>query len=429
MSSLDDFEARLAILAAVEDSKTALIQDLVAHVKRLEGGLSNARDQLDRERRVSDMFQHSDKEKEIELRQVRMELAMMSYVSVLIDGDHMHFTTSLLKAGEGGGRQAARVLRTKVVEYLHERCPTVPANVRIVIRIYANLNGLAKTYQDAKVLSNVTEFGLFINGFNKEDSLCDLVSAGDGKECADEKIKAMFQIGLENVQCLHVVFGGSADSGYARLLGPYRDSSKVTLLEGPPFAKELKELSDCLPTMKITEVFRQSKLHVDKTPSPPTSPGSENSAVTNYASVVAVKGQQPVMQNSLTAAHGSASAARIARNAAGQRIDVALLCSTAEMKAMKVKKYCNEYHICGKCSFTKFNKGCSFDHGTRVTGRDLEALRAVARLSACQRGLGCKDAQCILGHRCPKEPCRKGKMCLFPPGMHGIDTNIVAWEG
>jgi len=57
------------------------------------------------------------------------------------------------------------------------------------MRVYANLGGLARAYYDAKLLGNPAELSIFVNGFNKEDALCDLVNAGDGKECADEKLK------------------------------------------------------------------------------------------------------------------------------------------------------------------------------------------------------------------------------------------------
>jgi hypothetical protein len=95
----------------------------------------------------------------------------------------------LLAAGELGGRQAARILKASVVEYLRSKHPEIPANVKVTVRVYANVGGLARAYYDAKVLGHAAELGIFVNGFNKEDALCDLVNAGDGKECADEKLK------------------------------------------------------------------------------------------------------------------------------------------------------------------------------------------------------------------------------------------------
>lgn len=104
-------------------------------------------------------------------------------------------------------------------------------------------------------------------------------------------------------------------------------------------------------------------------------------------------------------------------------------CSGADVGVLKAKKFCNEYHILGKCSFENATgRGCSFQHGARLKGNRLEALRFVARLSACPYGLNCMDPECILGHQCPKEPCKKGQACFFPAYMHGVDTRIVAWD-
>jgi hypothetical protein len=206
-------------------------------------------------------------------------------------------------------------------------------------------------------------------------------------------IIAAFQMSFDSVQCRHIVFGGSSDNGYARLLGPYVDSKKVSLLEGPPFAKELAELTTRYPVMDCVGVFRKTRL-------------------------VAIS----MDWNTESSLDGDG---RIARNAAGHRIDTPLQCSNAEIKAMKKQKLCNEFHILGRC---RYGAGCSYEHGTKVSEKAVETLKAVARLSSCPFGLGCCDTNCILGHRCLKAPCKMRKMCFFPAMMHGVDTNIVSWS-
>lgn len=320
------------------------------------------------------------------------------------------------------------------------------------MRVYANVGGLARAYYDANVLGFPTELNIFLNGFNKEDALCDLVNAGDGKECADEKLKgkttvdasrsvtvkltiiAAFQMSFDNVQCRHIIFGGSPDNGYARLLGPHVDSKKISLLEGPPFAKELAELTTRYPVMNCIAVFRKTKLVAQR-------------AEVDMAYVQSVAPPKPIVSMPVTAASGKnvqpisetkfvlasdwnttpspANNRKIARNAAGHRIDVPLQCSNAEIKAMKMKKICNEFHILGHC---RFGNGCTFQHGTKISKKDVEALMVVARMSSCPFGLGCSNANCILGHRCLKTPCKMGKMCFFPAVMHGVDTSIASWS-
>lgn len=116
---------------------------------------------------------------------------------------------------------------------------------------------------------------------------CDFVDAGDGKECSDVKIRgtsnlpsdprgkkrtrkisnadsiriAQFEQDIIDVHCLHILFCASADNGYARVLGPYRNTKdQITLVEGPPFAREIKELTSSFSTTSFPEVFRAQKL-------------------------------------------------------------------------------------------------------------------------------------------------------------------------
>jgi hypothetical protein len=122
-----------------------------------------------------------------------------SHYSAIILLIHKQFVDELLAAGELGGRQAARLLKASVVEYLRSKHPEVPANAKVTVRVYANLGGLGRAYCDAKVIGHPAELGIFVNGFNKEDALCDLVNAGDGKECADEKLKGKTYYGRKQI--------------------------------------------------------------------------------------------------------------------------------------------------------------------------------------------------------------------------------------
>ncbi|KAF2176084.1 hypothetical protein K469DRAFT_723371 [Zopfia rhizophila CBS 207.26] len=413
MVSLAQFEERFAKLVNYEEEKYALI-----------------RRQLKREGDVSDMYQRRVEEIEAALKKKEQDI----FVSVLIDGDCMNFLDEHLRGGELGGREAARGLKLSILDYVRHQFPAAPANLQIVIRIYANYVGLAKTYVEAQTVPNVAFFGAFINGFNKEDPLCDFVNAGDGKECADEKIRATFNISISNVHCFRVIFGASADNGYARLLGPHRDSEKITLLEGPPFARELAELATKLPTMSCSSVFRSCKILGNASTlslTPPRTPAAQITPAVKYAAAAANAAVTPKGSQTIPGAPSRPAVAlnrTIARNSASQRVDTPIQCSTGDIKAMKAKKLCNEFHILGTCKFALMGRPCTHSHGKRVSGHELEALRYVARLSRCPQGLACKDVNCICGHRCLKDPCRQGRLCFFPPEMHGVDIKIVSYD-
>lgn len=55
--------------------------------------------------------------------------------------------------------------------------------------MYANVEGLTKAYQDASVLRADETLTSFIQGFNKEDTMCNFTDAGKGKECTDFKLQ------------------------------------------------------------------------------------------------------------------------------------------------------------------------------------------------------------------------------------------------
>jgi len=84
--------------------------------------------------------------------------------------------------------EAAHNLRSKVCEYVSNELD-LPNNIKIKVRIYANMKGLASTYYHSKILDNIADLDAFVRGFNIGHPMSDFVDAGDGKECADSKLK------------------------------------------------------------------------------------------------------------------------------------------------------------------------------------------------------------------------------------------------
>lgn len=84
--------------------------------------------------------------------------------------------------------EAALLLRNRVSEYLSIELG-LPSKTEIRVRVYANIKGLASTYCHHKILDRNLDLDLFVRGFNMGHPMCDFVDAGDGKECADSKLK------------------------------------------------------------------------------------------------------------------------------------------------------------------------------------------------------------------------------------------------
>lgn len=98
------------------------------------------------------------------------------------------FLNELVKKGIAGGDEAAKLLRRAVFDYLRND-PNFKHDHKIIVRIYANLRGLNRTYIEKGILPNTTVFTEFVLGFNKAHPLCDFIDAGNHKEAADSKLK------------------------------------------------------------------------------------------------------------------------------------------------------------------------------------------------------------------------------------------------
>jgi hypothetical protein len=327
------------------------------------------------------------------------------------------------------------MLKRAVEDYVKSVVPAVELNAKVLIRVYANTKGMAKAYKDANILSEHV-FGEFVQGFNMAEPLCDFVDAGTGKECADEKLKGwwlltfsviidifagVFKVHIDDIHCQRVIFGGSADNRYARLLGPYstneEQARRVTLLDGPPFAKELMDFGDKFATTSFDAVFRKQKIQargVQYSITPPASPSQ------NYATVMA-QGLPPSPSAVFDPSGVQKRAQPILRNSKGQRVDSQLRYMQTDISNLKREKLCNAYQLQGYCRFVK----CTHKHGPRLQGKQLEALRFVARLKYCGNGLACNDEFCTSGHQCPHKGCTGKDSCRFPKVMHGVDTEIV----
>jgi hypothetical protein len=235
---------------------------------------------------------------------------------------------------------------------------------------------------------------------------------------------------MGDVQCQAVIFGGSADNGYARLLLPYvgdnLKSKPIILVEGPRFAKELAALKDKFLIAHFPDVFRNTKLPSRQAPSSTTPPSTPVSRAPSYATAMA----SPVDVTAATTdegCHPSTSTTVPARmgypilqNSRGQRLDAILNPPQSLVYALKNKKLCNAYHILGECPYPNCNK--NFVHGNRLDEKEIEARRLIARRTPCPSGLQCRDSKCYLGHECPDKACStSGRDCRFPKEMHGVD--------
>ncbi|PGH06284.1 hypothetical protein GX51_02481 [Blastomyces parvus] len=431
------------------DAACSFIEGLLQKIKSLEDDLEEKNVFLEKQKDMADMYHQRVRETKADLQKIQQNMGRNAFVSVLVDGDSMNFLDEFVTQGESGGQEAARLLIQQVSKYVQTELTDPPPHFSVVVRVYANFKGLRRTYQEAHILDDEDEFELFVRGFNMGHPLCDFVDAGAGKECSDDKIREIFKLHAGNVHCKHIVFAASTDNGYARLLGPYSSTpefcKRVTMLEGPPFERELVELKNKYRTTSFPTLFRATKLPPIRRvsfsatpvyePTPSKSPPSYASAASFSSSPPGYNASRPSTPASIektpsspNGANGSVwcngngtmySGPAVLKNKHGQRVDSPIKPSSSIVQSLKSRKLCNPHHLLGACHFVS----CKHEHGDPLSDKMMEALRYVARLAPCPSGLECEDENCYSGHRCPNNPCHRPN-CHFPKEMHGVDTKI-----
>ncbi|KAL8330263.1 hypothetical protein RB593_001329 [Gaeumannomyces tritici] len=446
---LEELLASWQTCKSQDEQKNAVIQALFTRVGDLKDNLKQMERSLKEERMLKDLYRRNLEDATSSNKSLVQAKERCSFALVLVDGDCMLFQDEFIKGGFDGGRRAAQSLKQGVKSQLDALADEgKDPRLQVVVRVYANLKGLAKVYKDTcTIFPDVPSASVdeFVRGFNMLDPLCDFIDAGNGKECADEKIKALFRLGLDDVHCRQILFGASADNGYARLLGQHVGDDavcgRITLLQGPPFAHELALIKNRFRMATMDGVFRREKLSLHLTP--PATPSSDyvgNAAPASAkpaSSDVAAREKSPPQATAAappsgdtnqtpTSSNGDGSAAplgKVRKNRHGQRVDLPIECSAKDLNRMKNRQLCHSFHLLGECSWMEKFGDCKNKHGERVYGPWVHTLQAVARLSCCNRGLNCADPKCLAGHSCPTPECPgPAKGCRFSRAMHNVDA-------
>ncbi|KAI0539411.1 hypothetical protein GGR58DRAFT_239005 [Xylaria digitata] len=151
------------------------------------------------------------------------------FVLVIVDGDGYIFKDDFLQQGAEGGSRAAQYLNDVIKKSLHgkglEHCD-------VMIRIYANLANLSRILSKYGLATpDKRSLSPFVANFNRSYGLMDFVDAGELKENADFKIRALLNLYADNFQCKHIYFAACHDVGYLSDLTRFRgDRNRVTLI-------------------------------------------------------------------------------------------------------------------------------------------------------------------------------------------------------
>jgi hypothetical protein len=108
----------------------------------------------------------------------------------LVDGDGYIFQSKFLQNRESGGAAAAQQLLSDVKGYVRANLPkAISTDFEVMVNVYANKKGLAKTLAEAGYLSGEAELESFFRQFNQSHPLFHFIDCGYGKESADAKLR------------------------------------------------------------------------------------------------------------------------------------------------------------------------------------------------------------------------------------------------
>lgn len=218
---------------------------------------------------------------------------------------------------------------------------------------------------------------------------------------------------MKNYNCNSIILGASHDNGYARVLHAVtcEDAgalSKIQLLEGPPFGRELEDLP--FKRVEFTDVFSSEKFDAFRPlqlkasalgpppglPSPITSQARTVSQPNNppppgsYAAAVVTV---PTYSPPSSIGHGSPKPAK-----ATAVITEASLKEAIRKVKQLYPKPCNNHYLKGDCLYTDLE--CKFGHDYDLSPSDIQAMRRLAATKQCNWGRECINERCYYSHEC-----------------------------
>ncbi|KAJ9133167.1 C-x8-C-x5-C-x3-H type zinc finger protein [Pleurostoma richardsiae] len=317
-----------------------------------------------------------------------------SFVAVLIDGDGAKFLDGLLQDPTVGAVEAASRLKQAVKDYL-EATALAYMDLPVLVRVYANLNGLAKALRLSNVIEHDDNMQVFAETFTNSRWELDFVNVGHGKENADSKLRKMLNHFMKNIQCKRVFFAGCHDNSYLHDLREHAGDERVVLVETTAAEPGFRSLN--LPITRFDN--KGTRAGVDAVPkagSIPSGGAAENYIIRICYTIVPFGGKRHSVRECSIPAQDSYS---------------------TKLDEIKPKVFCNKFYLTGTCTW---GDKCDKDHSTELTPAELAIHRYKARTNLCGNGPDCYDYNCYMSHHCMYGPnCTRAPNCKFAKTQWG----------
>ncbi|CAI9632792.1 hypothetical protein GT037_009414 [Alternaria burnsii] len=266
------FRDRLTQFRILEEKRCELIEELLDKLEKTEARLAQCELDLGSEQNVRRTLQAEiadvtrtmqgqlaeSKAKEEALVQSQ---AKRPFVLVLIDADAEGFLfhDKYITRKAQGGESLADELNIRIREYLREQFPDDADSLDIIVRVYANLEGMANYLVRLDKVRNLGQLRAFSTGFCGRITSFDWIDTGVGKEGgAGRKVRENLSFFASNTHLRHAIVACSPVDLPASLLTTI-PLEKLTLIESLP-----------LPTSLTTMPLKTAKFHTLFPPPPPS---------------------------------------------------------------------------------------------------------------------------------------------------------------
>ncbi|KAL8817271.1 MAG: hypothetical protein Q9191_008178, partial [Dirinaria sp. TL-2023a] len=371
------------------------IKTLEEQNDQLKQQLEKSKNEIESQRKHREASEKKATNAEKRLQEMEREPAN-PFGLALIDGDGYIFEEDLLREGSTGGAIAAQRLLEQIQGYF-QKLDRSAHQWRTVVRIFVNLEGLAKKCNLSGIVDHTAVFREFTTAFTKAQPLFDIVDVGYGKEQADHKIRE-------------------------------RRSSHI-----PPPAIPLGDTELPLnnnaksPALKSAQLQRRMSAGNNGHMRRPSTPGAGPAPMAEMQPQQVVPPEAHGVVRPRTPAvepyNETFNPFRVTRNRNGERVNTPLPKVNREHHETFKQKFlnnsqqpCNSMVSGDPCQ----TLDCKYSH-EQLTPFHMIIQAGRIRSSPCVQVSACSDPKCLYGHTCPHDPyCGHGPNCKLVK-FHGKD--------
>lgn len=259
------YREKLTQFKVLEERRLELIEELLERLEKTEARLAQTELDLKSEQNVrrtlqaevsetrrtleTDVAEAQKRETALVLRQSQRPFVL---VLIDVDADGFLFHDKYITRKAQGGEALADELLIRTREYLRPQFEDADS-LDIVVRVYANLEGMANYLVRLDKVRNLGQLRAFSTGFCGRISSFDWIDTGVGKEGGSgRKVRENLAFYAANTHLRHIIVGCSPADLPASLLTSL-PLEKVTLIESMPLPVSLTTLP--IKITRFTNLF------------------------------------------------------------------------------------------------------------------------------------------------------------------------------